>query len=66
MYYKGESLLSYCGFKKFHPHDHDSIIRVAYKSASTSEPADKMMVRGHLKKACRVAEELYADLYGKF
>lgn len=29
-YFEGLKTLNYCGFKKFHPHDIDSIIRVAY------------------------------------
>ena len=29
-YFEGLKTLSFCGFKKFHPHDADSIIRVAY------------------------------------
>lgn len=30
-YYEGLKTLTFCGFKKMHPHDSDSIIRVAYK-----------------------------------
>jgi DNA-directed RNA polymerase alpha subunit len=30
-YYHGEKTLTFCGFSKMHPHDTDSIIRVAYK-----------------------------------
>ena len=30
-YYQGEETLTYCGFCKMHPHDTDSIIRLAYK-----------------------------------
>ena len=29
-YYEGLKTLTFCGFKKMHPHDSDSIIRVAY------------------------------------
>ena len=29
-YYENEKTLSFCGFKKFHPHDEESIIRLAY------------------------------------
>ena len=30
--YYQEEILTYCGFKKFHPHDDDSIIRIAFKN----------------------------------
>ena len=30
-YYAGKQTLSYCGFKKMHPHDSDSIIRLMFK-----------------------------------
>ena len=30
-YYAGKQTLSYCGFKKMHPHDSDSIIRMMFK-----------------------------------
>jgi DNA-directed RNA polymerase subunit L len=29
-FYQGIKTLSYCGYKKMHPHDSDSIIRLAY------------------------------------
>lgn len=31
-YYANNNILTYVGFKKFHPHDDDSIIRVAFKN----------------------------------
>jgi DNA-directed RNA polymerase subunit L len=30
-FYEGIKILTFCGYKKMHPHDADSIIRVAYK-----------------------------------
>jgi DNA-directed RNA polymerase alpha subunit len=30
-YFEGTKILSFCGFKKMHPHDKDSIVRIAYK-----------------------------------
>ena len=32
-YFQGEETLSFCGFCKMHPHDPDSIIRLAYKKS---------------------------------
>ncbi len=31
LFYEGEKILSFIGFKKYHPHDTFSILRVAYK-----------------------------------
>jgi len=60
-FYKGEKVFSFCGFKKFHPHDPDSLIRIAYKS-----PSDKPMVRQHLRSACVDAQDFYTMLYKMF
>jgi len=43
-YFNDTQVLSYCGFKKMHPHDSDSIVRVAYKDV-----VDKPMIKGHLE-----------------
>ena len=37
LYYEGDSKLSFCGFKKFHPHDPGSIIRLSYKSDESND-----------------------------
>ena len=42
-----ENVLSFCGFKKFHPHDDYSIIRVAYKNkVSIGE------IKDHISQCC--------------
>ena len=56
-YYENEKIFSFCGFKKFHPHDDESIIRIAYK-----KPSDKNMVRMHLNAACVVAKEIFQKI----
>jgi DNA-directed RNA polymerase subunit L len=43
-YFNDTQILTYCGFKKMHPHDSDSIVRVAYKDV-----VDKAMIKGHLE-----------------
>jgi len=53
-YYEGEQLMNYCGFKKFHPHDTFSKIRVAYL-----QPTDKHLVREHVKRASLKAMEVF-------
>lgn len=47
-------LLSYCGFRKMHPHDPDSIIRVAYL-----DPTDRTTIKGHLKECIADAIKVY-------
>jgi DNA-directed RNA polymerase subunit L/DNA-directed RNA polymerase alpha subunit len=60
-YYEGDKILSFCGFKKFHPHNTDSIIRVAYR-----QPMDKTSVKQHLYDACKEAQEVYTVIYKQF
>jgi DNA-directed RNA polymerase subunit L len=60
-FYNGEGIFSFCGFKKFHPHDDDSVIRIAYKQS-----ADRTMVRQHVRTACVEAQEIYTQLYKMF
>jgi DNA-directed RNA polymerase subunit L len=60
-FFHGEKVLSFCGFKKMHPHDPDSIIRIAYKNTT-----DKTMVRQHVRSACVDAEEFYTKVYSMF
>jgi len=43
-YFEELKTMSFCGFKKMHPHDSDSIIRVAYV-----EPVEKSVIKQHLK-----------------
>ena len=43
-YFEGLKTLAFCGFKKMHPHDSESIIRVAYK-----EDTDKSTIKQNLK-----------------
>ena len=54
--------LQFCGFKKFHPHDEHSIIRVSYFSKS----ADKSWVKANLKEACVEAAEIFKAIQQKF
>jgi len=60
-FYMGEELFSFCGFKKYHPHDTDSKIRIAYKL-----PTDKHMLRQHLKMVCVSAEAVFKKLSDMF
>ena len=54
-------LLNFCGFKKMHPHDDESIIRVAYKQV-----VDKAIIYGHLQECIRDSIAIFEDLKKKF
>jgi DNA-directed RNA polymerase subunit L len=54
-------ILTFCGFKKMHPHDTDSIIRLAYK-----ETVEKHIVKQHLRDACMSAAEVFKSIYKMF
>lgn len=60
-FYEGFETLSFCGFKKMHPHDSDSIIRIAYK-----EDVDKMMIKQNLKECIADAMIVYTAIRDKF
>jgi DNA-directed RNA polymerase subunit L len=60
-FFEGAAILSYCGFKKIHPHDTDSIIRLAYK-----EPTEKHLVKQHLRDACTAAAEVFLKINDMF
>lgn len=57
-YYEDEKLLSFCGFKKFHPHDTHSVIRIAF-----NENADKSMAQQCLHTASNDARNVFKKLY---
>lgn len=60
-FYIKEKKLTYCGFKKYHPHDSYSIIRIAFV-----EKMDKTMARQCLREACVLAQEVFTKLYNMF
>jgi len=60
-YYQGEKILSFCGFKKVHPHDADSIIRLAYK-----ETTEKHILKQHLRDVCIIAAEIFNKINKMF
>lgn len=49
--------ISYCGFKKMHPHDNESIIRVSYMS-----PVEPPIIQGHLKECIKDLLQIYANI----
>jgi len=53
--------LTYCGFKKYHPHDSYSIIRVGYH-----EPVEKSTIKGHLKECIMDAIQIFQKMKKDF
>jgi DNA-directed RNA polymerase subunit L len=60
-YYVGDKSLSYCGFKKFHPHSPDSTLRLAFQ-----ESADKRTTSGYVRDACAQAVDVFQKIYKMF
>ena len=53
--------LTFCGFKKMHPHDSYSIIRVAYKDA-----IDKSTIKGNLKECIEDSKQVFGKIKKEF
>jgi len=60
-YYEEMKTLTYCGFKKMHPHDSDSIIRIAF-----AEETDKAIVKQILKSCIADSISIYQQIKKKF
>jgi len=56
-----KNILTFCGFKKMHPHDNYSIIRLSY-----TEPVEKSTIKGHLKECIDLARDVYSILKKEF
>lgn len=62
-YYLGDKTLSYCGFRKFHPHLPHSTIRIAF----VENPGDgRRLCRDYLVDACTQAQAVFAEIFTKF
>jgi len=59
-YYMNQKILTFCGFKKMHPHDEYSFVRIAFV-----EKTDKNMVRQLLKNVFQEAADLIRDIHAK-
>jgi DNA-directed RNA polymerase subunit L len=55
------NVLSFCGFKKYHPHDDYSIIRIAYNNA-----VEKSTVKGHLQMCITNCIEIFTKIVKEF
>lgn len=54
-------IITFCGFKKLHPHDSYSLIRVAYKDS-----IDISGIKGNLKECINLSTELFTKLKKEF
>ena len=59
-YYK-EKVLSFCGFKKFHPHNTESIIRIAFTDDVTMD-----QIKYVLKEVCDESQKQMKEIYEDF
>lgn len=64
LHYNGDQTLSYCGFKKFHPHDTHSVVRVAFKSV-TGENI-KVYIAEYLRNALQKGVEIFRSIAKNF
>ena len=60
-YYMKDKTLSFCGFKKMHPHFTESVLRLAFV-----EPTEKDQIRYVLKEACMESEQRVKQIFGLF
>lgn len=60
-YYHGDGILTYCGFKKMHPHDTQSIVRIAFK-----QNAGKDECRNCMRLVCSEAKEVFQKIEKMF
>ena len=58
-------MLSYVGFKKMHPHDEDSLIRVAFVEPTSGKSAVKEILTTVIVDAIRKIESVIECFSGK-
>ena len=60
-YYEGDGILTYCGFKKMHPHDTESVVRIAFK-----QNAGKDECRNCMRYVCSEAKDMFQKIEKMF
>lgn len=60
-FYEGTKILDFCGFKKFHPHDKNSKLRIGFE-----KKADKTSVKQCLREACVDIQEIFKKIFALF
>ena len=61
MYFENDKKLSFCAFKKYHPHNTDSLIRIAYY-----EPTSKENIKEHISNCIEEAEDIFTNIQTNF
>ena len=59
--YYQEKILTFCGFKKFHPHDDDSIIRIAFTNKE-----EMPVIYDTLISVCGTATKVFENIKQHF
>ena len=66
LFYEGENnLLSFCGFKKLHPHDPDSYIQIAFKN-NVTESSMSSVIRSKIQDCAIGAIEIFCKIKEEF
>jgi DNA-directed RNA polymerase subunit L len=60
-FFEGTKIVSFVGFKKYHPHDDESIIRIAFK-----QPVDVSSIKGYLKECIHDALGVFSKIKKDF
>jgi DNA-directed RNA polymerase subunit L len=60
-FFEQMKIMTYCGFKKMHPHDNYSLIRVAYR-----DPIDKASIKINLKSCVDDAVKVFSRIKSMF
>jgi DNA-directed RNA polymerase alpha subunit len=60
-FYENMKTLTYCGFKKMHPHDSNSIIRLAY-----ADPVDPSVIKQNIKECLVDLVKIYSKIQKEF
>ena len=59
--FQADKVCTFVGFKKFHPHDDDSIIRIAFNNET-----DVDVVKQHIKNGCSKLIQVYKEIRKAF
>jgi hypothetical protein len=60
-YFENRKILSFCAFKKYHPHNTDSLIRIAYY-----EPTSREQIKENIRECIEEAQEIFTNIMNKF
>lgn len=61
-FYSGTKILNYCGFKKMHPHEPDSLLRVGFNQSTETKDS----VREMLSYSCDESIKIFREIKERF